>query len=111
MRKLILMTEEELQTRVVDNLKRIRKAEGLFQEKLSDKADISRQMMNDIEGKRRWLSKSTMVKLCNALEIDAYELFLPTSIESIKTDDAYQVITEKVISEVKTAITKAFENL
>ena len=64
------MTEEELQTRVIDNLRALRKKAGLSQEKLADKADISRQMMNDIEGRRRWLTKGTLVKLANALEVD-----------------------------------------
>lgn len=59
--KLIDMTEDELQTRVIENIKNIRKQLGLSQEKLADKADISRQMMNDIEGRRRWLTKSTLI--------------------------------------------------
>ena len=34
-------------------------------------------MMNDIEGCRRWPSEKTLSKLANALQTDAYTLFLP----------------------------------
>jgi len=76
------MTEEELQTRVIENIRTLRKKAGLSQEKLADKADISRQMMNDIEGRRRWLTKGTLVKLANALGVDVHELFIPAEKES-----------------------------
>ena len=79
------MTEEELQTRVIENIRALRKKAGLSQEKLADKADISRQMMNDIEGRRRWLTKGTLVKITNALDVDVYELFVPSEKENKKT--------------------------
>ena len=101
------MTEEELQSRVINNIKTIRKQKGLSQEKLADKADISRQMMNDIEGRRRWLTKSTLVKLCNALEVDAYQLFMPVPKESPNIESIYSAITKEIVSKVKNAIDEA----
>lgn len=105
------MTEEELQTRVIENIKTIRKQLGLSQEKLADKADISRQMMNDIEGKRRWLTKSTLTKLCNALEVDPHELFVPIPKESLEIQSIYEEITKKVIDNVRLAIDETLNNL
>lgn len=105
------MTEEELQTRVIENIKTIRKQLGLSQEKLADKADISRQMMNDIEGRRRWLTKSTLTKLCNALEVDPHELFVPIPKESLDIQSTYEEITKKVIADVRTAIDEALSSL
>ena len=105
------MTEEELQTRVIDNIRFLRKKAGLSQEKLADKADISRQMMNDIEGKRRWLTKGTLVKLCNALDVDVHELFIPSASENPDIQNTYQVITQKVVSKVKEAINDVLTNL
>ena len=84
---------------------------GLSQEKLADKADISRQMMNDIEGRRRWLTKSTLVKLANALEVDVHELFVPTVEENDAMKNAYDAITKKVVAQVKHAVDKALEEL
>ena len=105
------MTEEELQTRVIDNIRFLRKKAGLSQEKLADKADISRQMMNDIEGKRRWLTKGTLVKLCNALNVDVHELFIPSASENADIQNTYQVITQKVVSKVQEAIDDVLKNL
>ena len=107
MRKVINMTEEELQTRVIENIRYLRKKIGLSQEKLADKADISRQMMNDIEGRRRWLTKGTLVKLANALDVDVHELFIPSAAENATTKTAYEVITKKVVAQVKEAVDKA----
>ncbi|MCR5124064.1 MAG: helix-turn-helix domain-containing protein [Treponema sp.] len=104
------MTEDELQTRVIENIRALRKKTGLSQEKLADKADISRQMMNDIEGRRRWLTKGTLVKLANALEIDVHELFIPSPEENETTKTAYDAITRKIIAQVKDAVNKALEN-
>lgn len=105
------MTEDELQTRVIENIRALRKKIGLSQERLADKADISRQMMNDIEGRRRWLTKGTLVKLANALEVDVYELFIPSAEENSSTKMAYEAITQKVVSQVKEAIDRALEGV
>lgn len=105
------MTEDELQTRVIQNIRALRKKAGLSQEKLADKADISRQMMNDIEGRRRWLTKKTLVKLANALEVDVHELFIPSAQENEKTKGIYDTITQEVVSQVKEAVDKALNGL
>ena len=105
------MTEDELQTRVIQNIRALRKKAGLSQEKLADKADISRQMMNDIEGRRRWLTKKTLVKLANALEVDVHELFIPSAQENERTKGIYDTITQEVVSQVKEAVDKALKEL
>ena len=105
------MTEDELQTRVIQNIRALRKKAGLSQERLADKADISRQMMNDIEGRRRWLTKKTLVKLANALEVDVHELFIPSAQENEKTKGIYDTITQEVVSQVKEAVDKALNGL
>ena len=103
------MTEEELQTRVIENIRALRKKAGLSQEKLADKADISRQMMNDIEGRRRWLTKRTLVKITNALDVDVYELFVPSEKENKKNKAVYNAITKKIVAQIKEAVDKALE--
>ena len=101
------MTEEELQTRVIENIRALRKMRSLSQEKLADKADISRQMMNDIEGRRRWLTKRTLVKLSNALDVDVHELFIPFASESENSKGIYEIITKRVVLQVKETVDKA----
>ena len=105
------MTEDELQTRVIENIRALRKKSGLSQEKLADKSDISRQMMNDIEGRRRWLTKGTLVKLANALGVDVHELFIPSAQENPEAKATYDVITKKVVGQVKEVVDKALNEL
>lgn len=69
------MTEEELQKRLVLNLKRIRKEKGFTQESLAEKAGLSTQIINDIEGYRRWPRRSTLAKILSALDVDVQILF------------------------------------
>ncbi|WP_296028923.1 helix-turn-helix transcriptional regulator [uncultured Treponema sp.] len=105
------MTEEELQTRVIENIRSIRKKAGLSQERLADKADISRQMMNDIEGRRRWLTKNSLVKISNALNVDVSELFTPIQDENDNIKTFYDAITKKIKEQVKIALNNALETI
>jgi transcriptional regulator with XRE-family HTH domain len=59
------------------NIKKYRKILGYSQEKLAEKAGLSTQTLNDIEGCRRWVSALTITKLAKALHIAEYRLFMP----------------------------------
>jgi transcriptional regulator with XRE-family HTH domain len=61
------------------NIKKYRKNFGYSQEKLAEKANLSAQTLNDIEGCRRWISSKTMTKLANALNVAEYQLLVPES--------------------------------
>jgi transcriptional regulator with XRE-family HTH domain len=50
------------------NIKKQREFLGITQEKLAEKAGISANMINDIEGCRSWVSDKTLVKLATALK-------------------------------------------
>lgn len=67
--------------------------------------------MNDIEGRRRWLTKGTLVKLANALEVDVHELFIPAAEENNSTRSAYNAITKKIVRQVKEAVDKLLEDM
>ena len=66
-----------LRKTVSTNIKKHRENLGLTQEKLAEKAGISANMVNDIEGCRTWISDKTLVNLASALKIETYRLFLP----------------------------------
>lgn len=88
-----------------------KKKAGLSQERLADKEDISRQMMNDIEDRRRWLTKGTLTKLTNALDVDVHEIFVPSEKESAKTKKAYDAIKKKVVAQIKDAVDDALDKI
>jgi transcriptional regulator with XRE-family HTH domain len=62
---------------LAENIKKYRKNLGYTQEKLAEKANLSAQTLNDIEGCRRWVSAVTMTKLARALHIAEYQLLVP----------------------------------
>ena len=62
------------------NIKKHRENLSLTQEKLAEKAGISANMMNDIEGCRTWISDKTLSKLAIALKVETYRLFLPLTL-------------------------------
>ena len=50
---------------------------GYSQEKLAEKAHLSAQTLNDIEGCRRWVSAATLTKLAKTLHVAEYQLLVP----------------------------------
>ena len=71
---------ETLRKTLSANIKKHREYLGLTQEKLAEKAGLSANMVNDIEGCRTWISDKTLVNLASALKIETYRLFLPLTI-------------------------------
>ncbi|MDR2419600.1 MAG: helix-turn-helix transcriptional regulator [Treponema sp.] len=68
---------EPIRKVLAGNIKKYRKILGYSQEKLAEKARLSAQTLNDIEGGRRWVSAQTITKLAKALHIVEYQLFFP----------------------------------
>jgi transcriptional regulator with XRE-family HTH domain len=68
---------EPIRKILAGNIKRYRKNLGYSQEKLAEKAGLSAQTLNDIEGRRRWVSATTITKLAKALHVDEYQLLIP----------------------------------
>jgi len=58
-------------------IKKYRQVLGLSQFGLAEKADLSLNFVTDMEGGRSGASFATLIKLANALEIEAYELIMP----------------------------------
>jgi transcriptional regulator with XRE-family HTH domain len=59
------------------NIKNHRELLGISQEKLAEKAQISANMVRDIEGCRTWVSDTTLINIATALKTDIYRLFMP----------------------------------
>ena len=83
------------------NLKKYRKIKGWSQFELAEKAEISEQTVNSIEGLRLWPSDKTLAKLANVLEVEMYHLFVPQTL----------AMQSETISELKHAVVKTVETL
>ena len=74
------MESQELRECLSLNLKKYRKIKGWSQFELAEKAEISEQTVNSIEGLRLWPSDKTLAKLANVLEVEMYRLFVPQTL-------------------------------
>jgi len=82
------------------NIKKHRELIGFSQEKLAEKAEISANMIRDIEGCRTWVSDKTLINVADALKTDIYRLLMP---ETIQEDENYRTVLSD--------LTKTFEKL
>jgi len=71
-----MITEKDVLFAVSRNIKKYRKMEGLSQERLAEKADVSWNTISLIECSVRFLSSKTLVKIANALDIEPHQLFV-----------------------------------
>lgn len=97
---LIIMNEKSVDLRKVLslNIKKQRGLLGISQEKLAEKADISANMIKDIEGCRTWVSDKTLLKLAAALKTDIYRLFVPATVYE---DEIYKTTLHDLVSILK----------
>ena len=95
------MESQELRETLSQNLKKYRKIKGWSQFELAEKAEISEQTVNSIEGLRLWPSDKTLAKIANVLEVETYRLFVPQKL----------ALQSETISELKHAVVKTVEGL
>lgn len=95
------MESQEIREALSLNLKKYRKIKNLSQFELAEKAEISEQTVNSIEGLRLWPSDKTLAKIANSLEIEMYRLFIPQKI----------TLESESITELKHAVVKTVETL
>ncbi len=87
------------------NIRRISREKGLSQLQLSTEANVSVAFINSIENAQKWVSATTLAKICKALEVKPYELFLTEDIEP----EELQMIANnhaKMITDIKDIIKK-----
>ena len=59
------------------NVKKYRTEKGLSQELLADKSGLHRTYISAIERERRSIALENVQRIADALEVEAYTLFLP----------------------------------
>lgn len=110
------MTETELAQTLSYNLKKFR-GNDTTQESLAEKANLSVQLINGIEGCRKWVSRKSLSKIADALGIEIYQLFIPkdtTKIVIEKTPENEQLrhqISEEIIYEVRNAVNRTLDKI
>ena len=79
------MDSLEIQKRLGENIKQIRKAKKLTQFELAEKANVSEDTIKSLEQGRTWCSDKTLSQITEALDVDVVKLFIPVG-ESFKKD-------------------------
>ncbi len=93
-----LMTPDDIQKRLGENVKRLRKERGLTQFQLAEKADLSEETVKNIELSRCWTSDKNLAKITKALGVDISALFLPVK-SSFNKDSKNAATIKEAIAE------------
>ncbi|MCR4939623.1 MAG: helix-turn-helix domain-containing protein [Treponemataceae bacterium] len=88
------MKAEQIQKRLGENLRKLRRNRELTQAELAEKAQVSEDTIKSIELARSWPSGNTLARISEALGIDVHQLFLPTARTSSGNEDIEKEIED-----------------
>ncbi|MGN0739578.1 MAG: helix-turn-helix domain-containing protein [Treponema sp.] len=103
------MESKDIQKRLAENLRKIRKTKKLTQFELAIKCDLSEAMIKNIELNRSWPSEKTLSQITKALEIDVYKLFLPLAADLEQKKEIKMTIKEEIIKEIRRYIDRQLD--
>lgn len=109
------MTEQDLQLRLRNNLRKYRKERGLTQETLAEKAGVSLASYKSYESGANGISLEALAKLGNALDIDPASLLLLDDVDQ-SMSNIYRLLQNKpesfvmAVEETVRAFSKAFDS-
>jgi transcriptional regulator with XRE-family HTH domain len=90
------MEEAELRRVLSTKIKYYRGLRGWSQVVLAENLGISTNFLADIETGKSWVSSSTLTKLANIFEIEAYELLKPQKILKDETKETIKSIMNDI---------------
>lgn len=105
------MEIKEIQTRLGENIKTIRKSRHLTQAQLSEMAEVSEDTIKSVEQGRVWPEEKTLSNITKALNIDVCHLFLPVGSSFNKNSDESKKIKEAIAENVRSYVDSVLENI
>ena len=105
------MNVEELQNRLAENLRTLRKKKDWTQFELAEKADMAEATIKSIELKKNWPSKESLAQITTALDIDVYELFLPVAASFEQNKKINHAIKTEIANEIRTYVDNVLHEL
>ena len=105
------MTESDLRAIFGINLKKRRIFKGISQAKLAEILDISPNFISDLESGKRWISSDTLVKLAEALGVEAYEFLKSQQEPENELSEFIQSYTGKAASAASEAVVRSLDEL
>ena len=109
----IFVNDQEVIRNILDTIDCIRSEKGLTLNRLANESEISENTVKHIFKKKTCPSLSTLIRICNALEIPLWEFFLLTSTEKMQPHKEYELLTsfEKLSPEHKDLVIYITEHL
>ena len=98
------MREEEIREILSKNIKYYRDKKGLSQMALALKAGLATNFINDIENGKKWVSPSTLSKICEALEISPYKLFIEVNFANDNCSEIINQFCSDLLNEILNSI-------
>ncbi len=95
------MNQTEIQNRLGENIKRIRKSKKLTQFELAEKANVSEDTIKSLEQGRTWCSDKTLSQITEALEIDVVKLFMPIGESFRKNKETATRLKSAIASDIR----------
>jgi transcriptional regulator with XRE-family HTH domain len=83
------------------NIKNARGTLHITQEKLAEYADLSLSSIVDIERCRTWVSDKTLQNIARVLNMEAYQLLVPTEKDTGGSPDRERQLMEKIAALIK----------
>ena len=101
------MTEKDLRAILSQNIRKLRGYRNFSQADFAEKIDISIPFLSDIENGKKWVSPTTLIKMADAFNIEAYELLKP---ETIIPDNVVNIL-EKYTADIYKIFGDALNNI
>lgn len=102
------MTDNEIQQRLSDNIRKYRKLKNMTQGELAKAAGLSKEAIKSIESGINWPSKSSLSKLCTFFNLDVYRFFLPA--EDIAIYESVPEMRQFLFDNIKGIISDAYKD-
>ena len=91
-----MKTEQELKDIFGKNVKTRRESRKWSQEFLSEKVNVSKNTISDIESDHKFVHAKTLINFAIAFETEVYELFKPPDVLPDKSIDIFAKFNEEI---------------
>jgi len=88
--------DDDVRALLAMNLKRARNNRGWSQLALANELGMAPQFISNIELGKRWASPESIERLCKALHIKPYQLFMPTEVTVADKDGVIAQVREEL---------------
>lgn len=105
------MTSDDIQNRLGENVRRLRKEKKLTQFQLAEKADLSEETVKNIELSRCWTSDKNLAKITQALGVDIHALFLPAASSFDQDSENTRVIKNAIAENIRNYVANVLEEI